>query len=206
MKNKQKHPVILLDQDGVLADFFDAAMLLAGSTIDTIRLPMPWKYDIIEWMNIYRDCKESWTYEELWKFCNDPNRNWWGSLEMYPWASELHQELLKRVYDEHHLLICTYPQPHQECYGQKINWIRHFLPRQNLNAVMMGKQKHLFAKPHHILIDDTDENVDKFRECGGRAILFPQPWNTNHSKVSNRFGYTLEQVDELLQQIGELTV
>lgn len=207
MKTKQS-PIILLDQDGVLADFFKAAMDIVGGNLDEIEFDKPWTYDIVQWMNFVaqksQDASDWVTYEKLWQVCNDPNLNWWGGLEPYLWAHVLHSELLRRVQDEHHLVICTYPQPHQECYGQKINWIRHNLPKQNLNAVMMGKQKHLFAKPHHILIDDTDENVNKFRDNGGRAILFPQPWNTNHSRVSNRIGYVLETVDALLQEIDEL--
>ena len=49
-----------------------------------------------------------------------------------------------------------------------------------------------------LLIDDNDTNVDRFRERGGRAILFPQPWNRNHSLAEDRMSY-LE--DELSQAV-----
>lgn len=43
---------------------------------------------------------------------------------------------------------------------------------------MLGEHKHLFAKRGSLLIDDNEAAVRKFREHGGSAILFPQPWNS----------------------------
>jgi hypothetical protein len=58
---------------------------------------------------------------------------------------------------------------------------------------LIGPSKHLLAKPDVALIDDRHGNVRSFREHGGRAVLFPQPWNANHH-VEDRLPYVMSQM------------
>jgi hypothetical protein len=37
--------------------------------------------------------------------------------------------------------------------------------------------KGVFGRPDHLLIDDYDQNVQRFTESDGQAILVPMPWN-----------------------------
>ena len=38
-------------------------------------------------------------------------------------------------------------------------------------------QKQLLAGKNRILIDDSQRNVEQWKQAGGRAVLVPQPWN-----------------------------
>lgn len=54
-------------------------------------------------------------------------------------------------------------------------------------------------RPGRVLIDDNDTNCAKWREHGGTAILFPQPWNSDHTKVSERIHVVGERLVEAMQ-------
>ena len=61
---------------------------------------------------------------------------------------------------------------------------------------MIGTQKYLLAKPDVVLIDDQHKNIDLFREHGGQAILFPQPWNENYA-ITDRIGYVKSELEKM---------
>jgi len=72
-------------------------------------------------------------------------------------------------------------------YHQKIHWIYHYFGFANDNFVATHRKDLIDGD---ILIDDKPENIGMWIEAhpGGRAILFPQPWNgkagwENHTKV-----------------------
>jgi hypothetical protein len=69
----------------------------------------------------------------------------------------------------------------------KKQWIRRYLPEEMWNNYLIGPPKHLCASPDALLIDDVEENVDKFRAYGGRAVLFPRPWNRLRLKESGEY-------------------
>lgn len=50
------------------------------------------------------------------------------------------------------------------------------------------------AKSGAILIDDYDVNVSKFIQNGGRAILFPQPWNENRAITEDKIDFVIGQL------------
>ena len=52
---------------------------------------------------------------------------------------------------------------------------RHF--GKSFRDYFVGAPKQFCARPGAVLIDDFDDNCVAFREHGGRAIVFPQPWN-----------------------------
>jgi len=93
-------------------------------------------------------------------------------LEPYAWAHELIE--LLQVWTAN-LFICTNALT-TKIADIKLSWLINHNLLETPN-VIFTENKHLFANPHTILIDDYEGNVDKFRENGGEAILFPQPWN-----------------------------
>jgi FMN phosphatase YigB (HAD superfamily) len=57
--------------------------------------------------------------------------------------------------------------------------------------------KSLFARPDTLLIDDTDKNVEDFREAGGKAILIARPWNSRWQDSGRAFELFKKELAEL---------
>ncbi len=52
-----------------------------------------------------------------------------------------------------------------------------------------------------LIIDDSDANIDKFREWGGRGLLVPRPWNTLHA--TNTKQHVIDEIGKLFQEKRE---
>lgn len=153
---------ILLDCDGVLADFVSAALLAHDR---------PETHD--EWH--YWDFYRRWclTAEDFWR----PMRGaaWWFGIKPYPWAADL----LKALGD---VTIVTAPNSDPECPRGKLDWLRaHFGITHK--RVVIAERKEILAHPGTVLIDDYSLNVNNFRDHGGNSILFPQPWNCRSAEA-----------------------
>ncbi len=170
--------IILLDMDGVIVNFIDGIIKSLGLSIN---------HD--DWLE--------WDYHErlgisksaFWRATNE--KDWWLNLEPYPWASEL-VSLLRRDYD---LVYCTSPSLDSSCPSQKIDWLRKHKFMGNTNSYQIGPMKCLNARSGAILIDDYDVNVDNYRVAGGRAITFPQAWNSEG--VKDRVEHIMKELEVL---------
>ena len=131
--------------------------------------------------------------EEMWKPTNDGK--WWTQLKEYVWAKRLVLELRRNG----EVIFCTSPSLDPTCPSQKVAWLRETgLMHQRKNDYQIGPRKELNAKSGAILIDDSDSNVAKFRDHGGTAILFPQPWNENNSYRGDKVDFVLSQLVEVV--------
>ena len=175
-------PVILLDMDGVLANFVQGL-------IDTMKL------------DTTHDQWSSWSHhktigisdDEMWASTKFPA--WWENLDPYPWASRL-VSCLRGVGD---VIFCTSPSLCDSCPSQKVAWLRsHELMHERKNDYQIGPRKELNAKSGAILIDDSDDNIRKYRDAGGTAILFPQPWNERSHVKQDKVFYIVSLLDRLL--------
>ena len=66
------------------------------------------------------------------------------------------------------------------CLAGKFDWIKENLSQYFLRQFSMSPVKDFCAMENSLLIDDSDENVNKFERAGGQAILMPRPWNSAH--------------------------
>ena len=179
---------ILLDLDGVLADFVSATLVRhrRGESHDQI---LKWDY-FTDW---------GMTDAEFWA----PLRGggFWTGIKPYPWAREFYRKLATLG----EVTIATAPNLDPECIPAKIKWVEQHLGVDQ-DHVMCGRRKHLMASPGTLLIDDGPHNIARHitelaanlegdHELAGRhAILFPQPWN----------GGTGDWID-VLHQVKEMT-
>jgi hypothetical protein len=76
------------------------------------------------------------------------------------------------------VIIATVPTKSGECLSGKYTWMMRHLPVWAHRQYAITPRKQFFAREGTLLVDDSDSNVDKFRERGGSAILLPRPWNT----------------------------
>lgn len=160
-----QEPHIFLDMDGVLVDFVGGVAKEFNADLS----------ELDHW-NINKALCMSAT--DFWTRLQE-NKRFWAELEAYPWTRELVHTCLDLTGGN--VTIATSPTMDVNCASQKMYWIGKFFPQFN-RTMLIGPQKHLLAKQHHILIDDSQKNCDKFEEYGGRAIVFPQLWNSTKQK------------------------
>ena len=77
-------------------------------------------------------------------------------------------------------MICTKSLSNPQHFAGKIQWMQDNLPEWIQEQYSITPIKHAYAHRDVLLIDDMPENVDKFRDKGGKAILVPRPWNRNY--------------------------
>lgn len=169
---------VLIDLDGVLADFVGGALAVHNKP----ELAESWPrgvWDIAKLIGV--------STSELWSKIDETEAKtgFWSELDPYPWL----EELLGIVTQGGSVpfTIATSPSSDPACAASKVRWMRKHLGSQ-FKDYLIGSAKHLMARPGTILLDDYDRNVDAFRQAGGQAILFPQPWNTAWDKTEDRLG------------------
>ncbi len=115
----------------------------------------------------------------------------WRNMPAMPWMGQLIKLLTAYCND---LVFVTTPDTTYQSHGGKYFWLQqHKLDRFEYQT---AKNKWRLAHPRCLLIDDFEKHVEAwddrcqylFREPGP-ALLFPQPWNTNHPNMSDRLGY-----------------
>lgn len=169
-----KH-IVLLDMDGVIVNFIDGI-------IDSLGLDI----SHCDWTTWDHHEKLGISKSAFWRATNE--KDWWLNLEPYPWATEL-VCCLRRDYE---VIYCTSPSLDSSCPSQKIDWLRKHDFMGNVNSYQIGPMKCLNVRSGAILIDDYDVNIGNYRMAGGKAITFPQPWNSEG--IKDRIGFVLESL------------
>lgn len=154
---------VFLDLDGVIVDFAKG---------------------VIEWYNL--DCKpEDWSeWGDVFKYYEGTEASFWDGLSDKFWIGLKFTEEAKEILE---LLKpfkpCILTSPAHTGAGGKQQWIRENLPGYFKNGrYLIGPPKHLLASGNSLLIDDSQENCDKFIKAGGHAIIVPRPWNNLSDK------------------------
>jgi 5'(3')-deoxyribonucleotidase len=153
-------PDIFLDLDGVCCDFAGAAAAACGHPTHRID-----KWDFFSDFGM--------TVDEFWKAVDAKGGAFWENLKEHAWFPSLYSCLCKQgpVY------FISAPSRSPNCLWGKQRWLQNRLGTDFTNYIFT-QHKHLFAAPGRILIDDSEKNVQEWREAGGTALLFPQPWNS----------------------------
>jgi hypothetical protein len=152
---------IFLDLDGVIIDWDGGAIKWFG--LDKTH------EDVTNWGKVFE-----WTglsTPEFWE--NLDHRLFWEELGFLPGAKSI-LSMLNRV--EANVCLLTSPALHTA--GWRQNWIQENMPSYFYSKrYLIGPAKEFCAHENTWLIDDYDVTVSCFREAGGNAILYPQPWN-----------------------------
>lgn len=158
---------IFVDMDGVLVDFVSTAMQVHGGKYDAASWPAK-EWSIARVLGI--------TEEAFWQTIDEWGRDFWEHLAEYSWAAGL-LEACSTIAAS--VAILSSPSRSPDCHAGKKSWMdRHC---QDYPLILCNAaQKHLLARPDRLLIDDNDDNVRRWCEAGGKAILFPQPWNEGY--------------------------
>lgn len=184
----KKIATIYLDMDGVIADFHQAALKAHGVEPSCRHMWPVFGQDLPTRLGLDQS-DDSWK-PIFWKPLLAVE-NFWLNIEKFSWT----EDLLK-LCDSYArwLVILTSPAKSFEDVDKeaKLKWLcKHSIHRE----VRFESKKATYSTPGTVLIDDWEKQVDPFNEGQGKAILFPQPWNSNHHNCAHPLDYVHAQLD-----------
>jgi 5'(3')-deoxyribonucleotidase len=158
--------ICYLDLDGVLADFVggvcNAFNIPRHKLLD--RLPKG-QFDLAPALGI--------SESDFWGIV-DNHLYFWRSLQITPDGMEI-LKLCEDHFDE--VVIMTSAPYNPQAAADKVWWINSFLPNYKRKYAITSC-KSAFAHPEAVLVDDSDNNIEKFGHAGGGTILVPRHWNS----------------------------
>lgn len=165
---------VLLDMDGVVADFIKGVCnLFAINYPNLYRDYSPATFNMAEEIHF----KElGITNRKIYDALDAEGESFWTNLNSYDGARGFYNQLCSLVGSDN-VVFSTSPSSQPECTTGKIKWLQQFTRKKSFKNFMVGHHKYLMAKPNILLVDDKEENVYSFLEAGGKAYLFPRPWN-----------------------------
>lgn len=169
----RKKPRVLLDCDGVLADFHSSCLAVINNVFGTnYTLADVVEWDIFDSLKISRDDR-SRVYDVMHR------DEWCGDMGVYPGAQE-GVALLQEHFD---VFVVTSPMKGPTWTSEREKWLaRNF-------DIHRSRVVHTSAKEICVgvaLIDDKDENLARWHsirtaEDGDGAVRIPVKWVSNHA-------------------------
>ncbi len=150
--------IAYLDMDGVLVDFVGGAIKEHCLQINQNNLS--WDFYV----------EAGLSPENFW---SPLGRSFWANLDWTPEGEKI-LAYVEQAFDA--VVILSSPCATHGCAEGKIDWIKRHIPRYR-RQFLLGPAKHFCASPNHYLIDDHDQNIEKFIEWGGKGFLVPRAWN-----------------------------
>ena len=156
---------ILLDVDGVLANFAEAASIIHGRSNPFLKEENLGTYSI----------------EQIWgipleEFIRPFDVAFWSHIPKMPDA-DLIVKLLKDAFGPKNICFLTKPVKTLGCLEGKKFWLEKYYPDI---PWLFGRDKNFCSHTNSILIDDNETHCRDFIESGGRAFLIPAPWNKRY--------------------------
>lgn len=163
---------IFLDIDDVLNTFtIDALWCLGCGRHTYSELPITDGYPLFIATELFG---QSYGFQEMWDAIP---RNLWANSKkstQCDWLLETSAQYVGRE----NVFLATSVTKDPDCLAGKLEWIVNYLPNWIHRQYFMTPRKWLLAQPETLLIDDCEQNIEKFVAGGGNGIVFPQPWNT----------------------------
>lgn len=146
---------LFLDMDGVLADF-DSAQ---SSALEAMRS---------------MGASEKEVRDEKFRMLIRPG--FFRNLPVMAGARELVRGVTGIIGSRPHILSSPMslrgrPEVRERCVSEKQEWLQKNFPGM-FDETVFEKEKHLYASPGTILIDDRVDNTDRFTEAGGMGLLY----------------------------------
>jgi hypothetical protein len=188
---------IFLDLDDTLNSFTMFVLGRMGCAVrpyDYHLFPSDCGYDILGAYDKLRGTLPPMTKAQFW---NSITREVWAGAPRSPEFDMILAHAEAAVGREN-VCILTAPTIDPDCLAGKLEWIHKFLPRWLHRQFLVGPPKHFCARPDTLLIDDSDDKCDKFRESGGQAILVPRPWNSLRTLYTK--GYVQSEFNNLFSE------
>lgn len=182
---------ILVDLDEVLTDFVGAAAevhRVDRLELEALRRENGWGMELPLSILLRRDIDVN----EFWEPINYQGSIFWETLYPLPWFNEV-INLVTSLTDD--WFIVTGPSNCPTSYDGKVKYMKRVFG-STFDRFIISPHKHLLAKPGVMLIDDREENVEKFVAAGGDGIVFPSNGNKLHRFATNPVPYVASILKE----------
>ena len=150
---QKKKPIVYVDMDGVLADFF-------GEVAQA--------HDVSYWREIHR---KDMGIDQV---AQEPG--FFEMLPRLPNAGRLMRGILKLNNDRYSILSSPLMSNVEDSSREKSEWLEKHLPHHPPQAIIFDHEKYKFARQAdgtpNILIDDWDTNIRLWEAQGGIGILY----------------------------------
>lgn len=149
----KKRPIVYVDMDGVLADFFGEVAR---------------EHDVEYWREIHR---RDLGIDQIAKI-----PGFFEMLPKLPNAGRLMSGILKLNNDKYSILSSPLLSNVEESSEEKVEWLQKHLPNHPPKAIIFDHEKYKYARQAdgtpNILIDDWDTNIRLWEANGGIGILY----------------------------------
>lgn len=162
---------VFIDTHGVLLDFATPALRVHG--VEDWQKNPP-EGPLEDYLGITR--------EHFWNEVDAEGEPFWSNLPILPMGSLLIKALCKA--GPLVSVVSSVRDRHEARTGTRRAVWRHFGKKL---VHVLDKQE--LASSQVLLIDDQDFQVNAFRIAGGRAILYPQPWNSARAHWRDPLAY-----------------
>lgn len=168
----------LIDLDGVLVDFHNAAIRLHDLPVDP---------DTVGW-DLFSG---HMTAEDFWK---PLGYDFWAGLD---WIADGRQILraAERHFSPDNIFILSSPCWTKGCAEGKIDWVQRKLP-QYRKRLILGNRKDICAGQDRLLIDDSDTQCEMFHRAGGSIVMVPRSWNVDAHLKGQAADVVAERLDQ----------
>lgn len=192
---------IFLDLDGVLADFI-------GGLGRYLKFRNGWEEPTRKGELIHEIFEVAKTDVDnvLMRYAT---AEFWESLDLLPWAHTLVSWLtLNGRYSLYFASSAGRPDRGLDSYfsracAGKGSWVSTHFPELR-DRLLIIQDKRVLAGPRTVLIDDRESVVTPFREAGGRAVLFPAPWNAEYCTYYQLRKEPVDLVKYVLKDVIEM--
>ena len=168
---------ILFDMDGVVCDFVQAAINVHN--LPVLKKDCQWNF----YKQFFPNEKEFW---------NKFDFNFWKNMLPHSDGVDLLYYLITN-YNYKDIYFCSTPTLNTGCIDGKITWIKDMFPKMSRQYIFT-EHKDVIAHKNILLIDDRNENVDKFIKAGGHGILIPRPWNNRSNEIDEMCNFHLTTI------------
>lgn len=157
-----------LDLDGVLVDFVRGACETHGFDYDILMARWPANlWDMCEIMGLSNN-----------KFFEPMGEKFWANLKPTEDAHTI-LSVVEGIFGEENICILSSPTTNPGSLSGKYMWVDKYFPAYS-RKLMISPAKEFCAGPDKVLVDDSDKNIRKFEEHGGKGVIVPRHWNSMH--------------------------
>ena len=109
---------------------------------------------------------------QIWSMIERRGVSFWSTLPQFPWFKDMYEQLSEIG----NVVFLSQPSLDPFCCAGKMRWLQGIFGKQFRNYIF-SPLKQLFKQGNSILIDDNEDNINKFGLRSG--ALFPQPWHSS---------------------------